>query len=286
MQRLQFLLKNITLFTSLLLSIACNPSNDEMLREMGGENAEFASAIDAPTTNQPAPKVSFQQENITKKIIKTGGIDFQSENIEEDYKKIRALLPKYNAYIENENQSKSTQQISYHLTVRVPSNIYDSLYSTFSTIAFKLDNKYSNIEDVTERYYDLETRIKNKKSLEERYLELLKKATAIKDILEVEMKLNDIRTEIEMLQGQFNYLSKQINYSTIHLSFYEVLPYVYDASQRKGFGARILSAINSGWQGFLSFMVGLITLWPFLILTVILVYLLQQLRKRLKRKSA
>src|SRR5690606_37991293 len=128
------------------------------------------------------------------------------------------------------------------------------------------DNRHSRIEDVTERYYDLRTRIKNKKILEQRYLALLDKATEVKDILEIENNLNQVRIEIEGLEGQFNYLSKQVRFSTINLTFYEVLPYTFDPSQREGFGARFLSALDSGWQGFLSFLVGLTTLWPFIIL--------------------
>ena len=75
------------------------------------------------------------------------------------------------------------------------------------------------------------------------------------EILEIEKNLSEVRTEIESLQGQFNYLSRQVNYSTINLSFYEVLPYVNDSSQRKGFGQRILSALDNGWQSFLLFLV-------------------------------
>jgi len=247
---------------------------------------EFEDVMEFSSTRQPAPSSkTTEKEEVNKKVIKTGGIDFQSENISEDYNKIRNLLPEFKAYIENENQSKSAQRINYNLTIRVPSTIYDTLYSSISSLAFRLDNRYSNIEDVTERYYDLKTRIKNKKALEERYIQLLEKTSSIKDILEIEKNLNEVRTEVERLQGQFNYLSKQVNFSTINLSFYEILPYVYDSSQRKGFGARILSAMDNGWQGFLSFLVGLTTLWPFVILTVIVIYLLRKMRRKWKKKS-
>ncbi len=253
---------------------------------LGDGSADFEEVYEIPATMQSPPSpVQSGDKQITKKIIKTGGIDFQSENIEEDYKRIRELLPKYNAYIESETQSKSSQQINYNLTIRVPSDIYDTLYATLSTLAFRLDNRYSNIEDVTERYYDLKTRIKNKESLEQRYLEILKKAAEIKDIIEIEKNLNEVRTEIERLQGQFNYLSKQVNFSTINLSFYEVLPYVYDSSNRKGFGARILNALDNGWQGFLSFLVSLTTLWPFVILIISGIYLFRKLIGRWKRKK-
>lgn len=268
----------------LLFLFSCgNESTDNLgYADLG----EFEELLEVPSTMQPPPPTeTVETDDIIKKVVKIGGIDFQSENIEEDFKKISDLLPQFNAYIENENQSKSTQTINFDITVRVPSAVYDTLYASISTLAYRVDNRYSNLEDVTERYYDLETRIKNKKALEQRYIELLEKTSSISDILEIEKNLNEVRTDVERLQGQFNYLSKQVNFSTIHLSFYEVLPYVYDTSQRKGFGARILSAMDNGWQVFLSFLVGLITLWPFAIVVTGGIFLFQTLRRKWRKKG-
>lgn len=258
----------------------------------GGNNEstqlmDFQETTDVPLTAQSAPTYAKSNDEpvIIKKLIKTGSIDFQSENVEEDYQKISAMLPKFGAYYESENQNKSTQRINYNLTIRVPWDKYDTLLSSISNIAFRLENKHSNSEDVTERYYDLKTRIKNKKALEARYLELLNKAQSIKDILEIERNLNQVRTEIESLEGQFNYLSKQINFSTLHVSFYEELPYTYATVQRKGFGARILSALNNGWQGFLSFLVGITMLWPFIFIAIAGVYTFRWIRRNRKKNT-
>ncbi|NJM93887.1 MAG: DUF4349 domain-containing protein [Cytophagales bacterium] len=173
------------------------------------------------------------------------------------------MLPRFGASVVSENQSKSEMEIRYQLSIKVPATAYDSLYLGLSTLAAHLDHRYSNVEDVTERYYDLKTRIRNKKALEQRYLDLLNKAVVMKDMLEIEAQLNQVRTEVEQLEGQFNYLSQQVAFSTIQLSFYEVLPYAYDKPTRRGFGARVLSSLATGWQGFLSFLVGVLALWPF-----------------------
>ncbi len=282
-----FTMKSFPLILLILISVACHNQNSGEYLALGDADMEFEDLLEVPPTKQSAPPQPGQvsEQERSKKIIKNGGIDFQSENVQIDYEKIRELLPKYDAYIEHENQSKTTQRITFDLTIRVPSAVYDTLYSDLSTLVYRLDNRYSNVEDVTMRYYDLKTQITNKKALETRYIELLKQASEIKDILEIERNLNQIRTDIEQLQGQFNYLSKQVNFSTINLSFYELLPYVYEGSQRKGFGARILSALNNGWQGFLSFLIGLTAAWPFILLIIGGIYLFRKLRKRWKKKS-
>lgn len=283
-------MRHFLLISVLFICISCNEkgvtyesSESAELMHLALDDGAWAGSS-APLTKQ-SPQPSTVGEEIIKKIIKTGGIDFQSEDLEKDYQKIRALLPQFKAYIENENQSKSAQRIRYDVTIRVPADIYDTLYTSISSIAFKIDRRYSNVEDVTERYYDLKTRLKNKEALEKRYLELLKQASNMQDILEIEKNLNEVRTEIERLQGQFNYLSKQINLSTISLSFYEILPYQYDSTNRKGFGARLLSALDDGWQGFLAFLVGFTTFWPFLISLIGTIYLFRKLKKKWKRKN-
>tara|TARA_R110002050_G_C8788449_1_gene501857 strand:- start:17 stop:847 length:831 start_codon:yes stop_codon:yes gene_type:complete len=274
-------MKQLFLIIAILSLNGCNSPEGEMILEVADEET-FEELLSIPISEQPAPPPSIISgtEQISKKTIKTGGINFQSQDIVEDYQTIRELLPRYDAYIEHENQSRTKERISYQLTIRVPSTVYDSLFVTFSTIGHRLEHKYSSIKDVTENYYDLSTRIKNDKLLEKRYLKILESATEIKDILEIENKLNQIRTDIENLQGQFNYLGKQVSLSTISLSFYEELPYVYDASQRGGFLAKIFSAINNGWQGFLNFVIGMIAFWPFLILLIVLGYFIKKFRSQ------
>jgi len=253
-------------------------ASDEVFSE---RSPAMKSAL-APVTPIPAEEIDGE---ITKKNIKTGGITFRSEAVDTDYRRITALLPEYSAYVENENQTKSDQRVQYDLTVRVPSGAYDSLYNRLSNLAGRVEHKYTNIEDVTERYYDLQTRLKNKEALEQRYRELLGKATEIKDMLEIERQLNDVRTEIENLQGQFNYLSKQVRLSTLQLSFYEVLPYAYEDAQRPGFGNRVRSALGNGWSGLQLFVLGLVTIWPFYLLAALAIFLFLTIRKWWKKRQ-
>lgn len=265
----------------ILFIYACNGNGDGQALNADNVSSDVSEAYQIPSTTQlPSAAKTSRSQGVTKQVVKTGGIEFQSENIEEDYNKIRDLLPTYQAYIESENQSRLYQQLNYRLVIRVPSSLYDSLFEALSLLSPRLDNRYSNIQDVTERYYDLKTRIKNKQALEERYLELLSKATAMNDIIELEKNLNEVRTEIERLQGQLNLLSKKVNFSTINVRFYEELPYVYDSTYRKGFAARVLNGLNQGWQGFLSFLVGITTLWPFIILIGGGIYIYKRLRKK------
>lgn len=269
-----------TLFLYYLLSVAaaCGGNGTDYFGDAPLEmNIASADRMSTPAmSNSKMQEAAEEEAPITKKVVKNGGIDFRSDDVDADYKTLVNLLPNFGAYMENENQSNSTDRIYYNLVVRVPAEQFDSLFSTIAALPVQIESKYNNIEDVTERYYDLVSRIKNKKALEERYLELLKKAVSISDIIEIEKNLNEIRYEIENLEGQFNYLSKQVSLSTLRVSFYELLPYTNDNVQRKGFGARILKSMENGWYGFLSFLVAIISLWPFLLLSFPVYYLIKK----------
>lgn len=278
-------MKNIWIISTMMLfAFACGEKAFDKEQMAVEEVADFAVMRSVPATNQPPPPGNVQE--MVKKVVKTGHIEFQSESVEKDHQKLLDMLVDHEAYVENSNESRTDYRITYNLTIRVPAKAYDSLFNRISGISERVVSKSGNIEDVTERYYDLKTRIKNKKALEARYLEILQKASAVSDILEIESKLNEVRTDIERLEGQFQFLSKRVSLSTINVSFFEILPYTQEYLQRPGFGNRIINALGQGWEGFLSFLVWTIGLWPFVIILVFVIYLFRRIRrKRRERKD-
>ncbi len=103
---------------------------------------------------------------------------------------------------------------SISLVVKIPAGKFESFLSSSEKIG-KVDSRSISTDDVTESYYDLENRIKNKSILRERFRDYLKKADSIEDILSVERQLNDVTTEIERLEGSFRGLNRDIDYSTV-----------------------------------------------------------------------
>jgi hypothetical protein len=277
------------IFIMAFIIAACSNNNTEDIISIGerpGKLVETNDMESIPLANQSsAPSaIKLISLDISQKLVRSGGINFQSEAIEKDYQQIKSMLGGFNAYMENENQSNDNFRKSYYLSIRVPSEKYDSLLSSIAKIAFRVENKYSNVDDVTERYYDLQSRIQNKKELEKRYREILSKANEVKDVLEIERNLNEVRTEIESMQGQFNYLSKQIQFSSLQVQFYEELPYGLNSPKKKGFWVRIFNALDNGWQVFLTVLIGLITLWPFYFAGVLIFVLVVYLKKRKNRQ--
>ena len=77
-------------------------------------------------------------------------------------------------------------------------------------------------QDVTEEYYDVEARIKNKRVEEERLLKHLEQSTGkLEDILKVEKEISRVRGEIERQQGRLQYLDKLSALTTVTITLHE-----------------------------------------------------------------
>ena len=137
------------------------------------------------------------------------------------------------------------------------------------------DRSISN-EDVTTQYIDTESRLKTKKEIEDRYRALLSKATTVKDILEIEKELGEIREDIESSEAQFRQLNNDVEYSTLKILFFKPLV------TSNPFLREVADAFKEGVGNLRAFTVVLVAVWPFALLAIGLVMVLNWWRKRRK----
>jgi hypothetical protein len=83
--------------------------------------------------------------------------------------------------------------------------------------------------------------------------------------LEIENKVAEIRTDIESTQGNLNYLSMQVAYSALDITFYVDPPV---KSNVRTFAYRIANALSDGTNALGSFFIGLLAMWPLWILSI------------------
>jgi hypothetical protein len=175
------------------------------------------------------------------------------------------------------NEVRVDNSLENNFVFRVPSQNLDALVNKLAEQSIYLDYKNISTEDVTTEFVDISARLKTKKAVEQRYLDLLKQAKNVKDIIEVENQLRQIREEIESTQARINYINQQVSYSTITLQVYE------NSSRQTGdhnFLVRILNALRNGWDLMLSFLVGVLYIWPFILLAALSVFLLKRFIKK------
>lgn len=174
---------------------------------------------------------SFEEsEAFERKLIKNGRISIQVDSLENANEQIEKWAKSLGGYISNSQMSKYV----YSYTARIPSEKFDDAMKILDGLG-ELKNRSVYIEDVSERYYDLQSRLETKKILQEKYNQYLKQAQSMKDLLEVERQLNDVISELESMEGQLRRLNSQIDFSTITVSLEAEVPSYETQRHIKGF---------------------------------------------------
>jgi hypothetical protein len=81
----------------------------------------------------------------------------------------------------------------------------------------KIINYNETTEDVTLKYYDLDSRLNTRRELIKTYQTYLNRAHTIEEILSVESRIAMLQSEIDDVGRQFRLLNDLIEYSTIKL---------------------------------------------------------------------
>jgi len=104
------------------------------------------------------------------------------------------------------------------ITLRVPANRFDDARDALRKLCLRVDFEKTEANDVTRQYVDTEARIRNLRAEEAQYLQILKSAAKVKDMLDVNGKLGEVRGEIEQQQAEFRVLSRQVETAALTLS--------------------------------------------------------------------
>lgn len=223
-----------------------------------------AVAYEAAAVDSAASPVNPSQSET--KIIKTADLSFQTSDLSTSYENLYTDIKKYKAIIQNDESGKNDESVYRNLTIRIPSQHFDSFIADISKGVQHFDRKEISQQDVTEEYVDTESRMKSKKKLEERYLQLLSKASKVSEMLEIEKKLAEIREEIEAKEGQLKYMQNRVSMSTVNIQMY-----TYNASESGAtvsYGGKIWNSLKEGFNGLSNFMLSIISIWPFILIFV------------------
>lgn len=265
----------IALFGSIL---ACNEGS--MKSEAAFVDQELAAVYDGDIAgNSATPYEDSKAVVDDAKIIKSAEIEFETQDMQQSYDKIRKAIAAQGGSLQKDNTGKDYSRQFRVLIIRVPSANFLALVDDVCAGVENFDTRQISRVDVGEEFVDLQARLKAKRSLEARYLSLLDKAKNVEEILKIERELAVIREEIEAKQGRLKYLQNRVSQSTISLRFYQKIegPLYTEAS----FGSKIADAFSGGWEAVLAFIVALLYLWPFLLIATIVFFVI---RRYLKRK--
>jgi hypothetical protein len=153
-----------------------------------------------------------------RKLVTASAIALIVRNPGNAVETIRDLALKHGGFPVTSEVSGSTGNTTASIVVRVPVARFEEVRKQIRELGLRVESDRLNSQDVTRDYVDRDARLRNLTAQEQQYLQILKRATSVKDTLEVSEKLNDVRGQIEQQQAEFNALVKQIETIEIAVS--------------------------------------------------------------------
>jgi hypothetical protein len=134
------------------------------------------------------------------------------------------------------------------ITFMVPAAKFDDTIDQLAKMG-KVQTEHISGNDVSAQFVDLQARLANQEAQRNAMLALLKRATSISDIINVQNQIGQITGQIEQLKGQIQYIEHNTAYSTVTVNLLEAGAPLQTAS-RDSWG--FASALSDGAHNFVT----------------------------------
>lgn len=235
-----------------------------------GEDAAYWSAAEIPResaadyeskmTNGAAYDESYGEEDEPDsgnpqlpegvKMIYRASLELESTEFEKASADVRELTARLGGYFESQsvwNRSGGYRNAEY--TVRVPAAKFDAFLSQVGELC-TVRHQTQSAENISERYYDMESRLETQKIKLDRLQALLSKAEEMEDIITLESAISETEYQIESLSGELRHYDALINYATINVTLSEVYRVTEQQTAPLTFGQRIARSFREGLEDF------------------------------------
>jgi hypothetical protein len=179
-------------------------------------------------------------EKMPRKIVYTAEVQVIVEDFPAADAVLKKLLKEHHGFVAKSELSGSAGEPRIGTwKLRVPVDEFEDFVQAVAGLGVPQKNS-TDSQDVTEEYYDLDTRIKNKKVEEERLRKHLDQSTGkLDEILAVERELSRVRGEIEQQEGRLRLLANLAALTSVTVTIQEIKNYV--PPQTPTFAARVIN---------------------------------------------
>jgi hypothetical protein len=267
----------------------------------GGSSASYAAngsvgwtmdeAAEAPMAMEPkAESQTGSSLPANVKLIYRANIDMESTEFDKALDGLNDLVERMGGYYENsELNNYSTYRRGYYV-VRLPAENFEAFLSAVGELC-QVNNLSRSAEDISEYYYDTESRLATQQTKLARLQDLLRQAEDMEDIITLESAISETELVIEQLTGKLRKYDSLVGYSTVNISLSEVYKLTEVTEPAIGFGAKLGQAFRTGATGFVDgmqrFLLSVARGWiGWLIFLIIVAAVLLIVRRVIRKRRA
>jgi hypothetical protein len=234
----------------------------------GGMAANFASNDQGRPQARGGPRALGDTASLPTMLIRTGHAEVRVDSLEPAISALGALAYRTGGYVGNTNyMGGEERRRQATIQLRIPSAKFRDVQEGLTAIG-EVRSLNIQVQDVGEEYTDAAARVRSKRQVEARLLELLRTRTGrLSDVVELEMALENVRNEIETTEGRLRYLRNQVGLSTMTVTLSEPGLNIAEPGHHP-----IRDAFGAAWRNFTGFVAGIIAASGWLIPLGLLVW--------------
>lgn len=194
-------------------------------------------------------------------LIYHAEVRLKATNMPRAMAQLDSLVRRSGGYLSAAAETRADGEWRQETTVRVPPAQFRTLLNGLAGLG-NIEEKKLSTDDVTAEHADIAARLQTKRAVAQQYTALLAKAQKIKDILDIEEKLGEVREEIEATESRLKTLNDEVAYATITLTLYQPITQNMPDAPVVSLGSRTVEAFYGGWQLLISLLLGVLNLWP------------------------
>jgi hypothetical protein len=196
------------------LVLACGGEDFDSARSDSGSSAGASNV--GPDTGSPPSQADTSAAQT--RLVVTTNLGLEVDGLRDVFGTAGDLARRAGGFVAEARITDADDATSAFLRLRVPAEQHDRLLTALRGLSDKVTREESNAREVTAEYTDLQSRLVNLQRTEEQYQALLGRAGSIDEVLKVTTRLDDVRGEIEQVQGRANLLANQSDFATIALT--------------------------------------------------------------------
>lgn len=239
------------------------PTHETDVAEVEATADVAAPAADAPTrlASGAASAPALAEGRL---LIRRATVRLRAESHAGAVERARVLTAQAGGFVGEESSQRYADRVETTLTLRVPADRFDALLAAVSGLDGEVEARTVSVDDATRQVADVEARLAAKRAAEAQYLALVARAGTVEDVLAVQARLQEVREEIEAAEAGLRVLRDGVALGTVHLTVFEASAAGVTAGP--GWFARAGRAVAAGWDGVLAVALGVLAVWPALLL--------------------
>jgi hypothetical protein len=197
---------------------ACSSSDSDSGRAYGGATTDSAPRVnsDGGGMSEPRQLSNAAPAEQARKIIRNASMTIEAEDAAELYNSLNEFNRSLGGYEFSQQISHFDTYSSVDAVLKVPPDRLDEFMS-FAGENGRIIRSSTTSDDVTDQYFDMQTRVEIKRRSLESYYIMLERVETAEEIITLQRTIDGIIEEIEAFEGRLRVLDSLIDMATVHL---------------------------------------------------------------------